>query len=283
MWGPYIKMRGVNVLHSFITRIFSLILIILTYCVLTGCESQNLVEEPKGLDMPVATVDGEAITVADLLEHPDIISITDELIFEKLLWKEAEEKGWEVTEEMVFETMQPYVGRAGGRQAFLDLQHEKGLTFDKIIYFGKLGLLQEMMVDDLVEEPTYDEVVEFLETDVGQLAYQIKAGELGKDPDEVTVEEVYDMALDRIREVRARELYEALREDILPAGHEVANLLKAAILDDPKGEAWIAAEPEPVTSPIEEHEPAEDITLEDINFGNETAEEIDDDGNNADG
>lgn len=223
--------------------------VILMSLVIAGCETQGNTEDSRqGLNTPLGMVDEEFITVSDLLEHPDSQYIVDELILAKLIQMKAKEEGLDVTDDMVYETMQPYIDKEGGRRAFLDLQHEKGLTLEKTIEYGKIGLLQEMIVDKVLEDPTYDEVVEFLGTDVGQLAYQLKAQELGKSPDDVTVEEVYDMAFDRLLELRRRELYDKLREETLPAGHQVANLLRASKMEDEPGEAWVAAGPAPAAA-----------------------------------
>ncbi len=230
-----------------ITTVPGLVIILFILFILPasgGCSTdQSSGKAATGLDTPVGMVDGEYITVSDLLNHPDCQTIVDDLIYAKLIEAKAKEKGFVATDDMVFDAMKPYIDKEGGRAAFLDLQHSKGLTLEKTIEFGKIGLLQEDIVNELLVEPTYDEVVDFLNTDAGKFLYNLKAQDLGKSVDEVTVEDVYDDAFNRLLEVRRRDLYDKLRDEILPKGHQVANLLKAAVLDDKPGEAWVAEEP----------------------------------------
>jgi hypothetical protein len=209
-----------------------------------GCGAQQAADVPTGLDTPLAIVDNEYITVRDLLDHPGAQELVDELVYERLVLKKAEEMGLEVTEEMVLAVMEPYVSRAGGRAPFMDMQRKAGMTYEKIILHGRLGLLQEQIVEGLIEKPTYDEVVEFLETpDAAELLAQ-KGIELGKSAEDVTVEDVFDDAVKWLEDYRKWKVAkEGTLEQMLPSGHEVANLLRATALDDPKGDAWVAADP----------------------------------------
>jgi len=248
-------------------RILAFFIMALALTSAMSCQAKQPNDPQKGLDMPVATIDGETITLADVVNHPGIQDIVGQIILEKLVLKKAAEQKFEITDDNVYEAMQPYVEKQGGRRKFLDEQHQKGLTLKKTIYFGKVGLLQEKIVDSLLTEPTYDEVVAFLQTDTGRLAYKLKAQELGKKPEDITVEEVYDMALDRVRETKRRDLYDKLEKEILPAGHEVVNLMKAAVMDDAEGDTWAALEPAP---PEEGYEPSGEVTPEQIiNGGSE--------------
>jgi len=247
-------------------RTFALFLMATALISGLACQAKQAKDPTKGLDMPVATIDGETITLADVVNHPGIQDIVDQIILEKLVMKKAAEQKFEITDDNVYDAMRPYVEREGGRRKFLDEQHQKGLTLQKTVYFGKVGLLQEKIIDSMLEEPTYDEVVAFLQTDVGKVAYKLKAQELGKNQEDVTVEDVYDMALERVRETKRRDLYDKLEKEILPAGHEVVNLMKAAIMDDADGETWVAAEPAP---PMEAYEPSGEVIPEQIINGNE--------------
>ena len=216
-----------------------------------SCQAKQDDATAKGLDMPVAMMDGETITLRQLIDHPGMQDIVDQIILEKLVLKKAADMKLDITDDMVYQVMDPYVAKEGGRRKFLDGQHAKGMTLNQTIYFGKIGLLQEKIVDSMLIEPTYDEVVAFLQTDIGKLAYKMKAQELGKNIEDVTVEDVYDMALQRVRDTKRRDLYDKLEKEILPTGHQVVNLLKAAIKEDSNGDVWVAAEPAPPEEPFE--------------------------------
>jgi hypothetical protein len=222
----------------------SILAIMIMAASITGCNQQATGEVPKGLETPIAKVDGEFITVADLLEHPGAQDLVDELIYERLVTAKANEMGLDVTEEMVLSAMEPYIVRAGGRMPYLERQREMGMTYDKMIQHGKLSLFQDMILDDMIEEPVYDDVVEFLETQYGEEILRQKAEELGKPVEDVTVEEAYDDAVMVLQALRKRKvLEERTLDETLPVGHEVVNLLRAALLNDPRGDEWAAADP----------------------------------------
>ena len=101
-----------------------------------------------------------------------------------------------------------------------------------------------MIIEQKIEEPSRDEVVEFLEWQFGEMLIDAKASDLGISPDEVTVEDVYDDASRQLRELKLKKALGSrdVVEDVLRSGHEVVNLLRLTAIDDPEGEAWAAAD-----------------------------------------
>ncbi len=212
-----------------------------------GCEARVPDEPQGGLDTPLAKIDGKFITVGDMLEHPGAMDLVEELIYEELVKMKGAELGLSVSDQAVLDVMQPYVEQAGGRAAFLEQQRKMGMTYEKIIENGKLSLLQDAIVESMVQEPTYDEVVDFLDTEYGAKVLTKTADQLGKAVEDVTVEEAYDNAASMLRDMRKyKVLQDGTLHEVLPQGHEVVNLLLATAFDDPEGDAWVAASPEPV-------------------------------------
>lgn len=209
-----------------------------------GCSAQGTVEIGAGLDTPVAKVDGGFITVRELLKHPGAITIVDELIYEKLINKKADAMGIAVTDDMAFEKIGEYSSGIGGRRAFMEEQWAMGLNYESVLRFSKLTLQQEMIIEGMVEEPSREIVLELLESQYGEKLFSLKAQELGKFTDEVTIEEVYDDGVALYKEIAKNKLFqEGKLEELLPQEYEVVNLLRITGRDDPDGEAWAAADP----------------------------------------
>ncbi len=210
----------------------------------TGCSSGGVSDIPGGLDTPVAKIDGGFITAKELLEHPRAQDIVDELIYEKLILKKARELNLEVSDEEVLATIENYAARQDGRRAFIEEQWESGLTLNRLIVLGRITMLEGMIIEQKIEDPSRDEVVEFLEGQFGEMLINAKASDLGISPDDVTVEDVYDDASKQLRELKLKKALEsrAVVEDVLRSGHEVVNLLRLTAKDDPEGETWAAAD-----------------------------------------
>ena len=163
---------------------------------------------------------------------------------EKLINKKADAMGITITDDMALEKIERFSSGTGGRRAFMDEQWAMGLNYENVLRFSKLTLLHERIVEGMVEEPSREKVLELLESPYGVELFNQKARELGKSPDEVTIDEVYDDGVALYKEMaKDKILKEGKLEELLPQDHEVVNLLRVTAKDDPDGEAWAAGDP----------------------------------------
>ena len=220
------------------------IVVIVALVFIAGCSSDRVSDIPGGLDTPVAKIDGGFITARELLEHPGAQDIVDELIYEKLILKKAGELNLEVSDDEVLATIESYAAKQDGRRAFIEEQWESGLTLDRLIELGRITILEGKIIEHKIEDPSRDEVIEFIEGQFGEMLINAKAADLGISPDEVTVEDVYDDASRQLRELMLKRALESrvVVEDVLRSGHEVVNLLRLTAKDDPEGEAWASVD-----------------------------------------
>ena len=178
---------------------------------------------PERNEDVLAEVGGVTITVEDLLNHTMTKQAIQQMIQDSLILLEAQDRG--ITLDLVTykEQVNGFIKQYGTKEAAGESLKEQGASWNDLFHFQKFQILSTQIVDDIVGEPTEEELKKIFQENENRFR-NTAATRAGVPASEITFEDVREDVEKDWKNRRTGEIWPTLPDD-LTKKHGVKNYL----------------------------------------------------------